>query len=261
MEGAEDTPEEQIEINAGGMSDMNPADREKAMDDAVTAAIRATGGAGEEPDAATIAAARARAQQMLGAEDAEGLQHMRNLTLSMGLPATRALFHHMITISRKRGAAKAAAIEKVAQFSPVREVGCMKVDFHNRVTNKPDSAYIRLDQCPRTHNLDTQLDKLRPLVPADKWSEVLKPMSMLIHIGRSTYGNATRQQLPLIRSLFDLPENDPCEKYLDLKVDKNNSTLYIDDSWPNRAGIYVSLEADIQAEKAAAEKAAAAAAK
>ena len=220
------------------------------MDNAVAAAIRATGGADAPPDAATIAAARARAQQMMGAEDAEGLQHMHNLTLSMGLPAVRALFHHMITHSRKRGAAKAAAMDKVAQFSPVQEVGCMKVDFHNQVTKKPDVAYIRLDQCPRRHDLGAQLDKLRPLVPENKWAEVLKPMSALILIVRSTYGHAARQQLPLIRGLFDLPENDPCDKYLDLKVDISNTTLYIDETWPNRAGIFVSLESDISRETA-----------
>ena len=242
----EETPAVQTEINVGAPG---------ALTDAVEAAIRTASTANQTPpDAATVAAARAHAQQILGGEDPEtaaGFRDMQNVTASMGLPATRATFHHMITASGKRGGDKLDATREVTEFSPVTEVGCMKIDFINIVTQKPDVAYILLDQCPKGHNLGAQISKLKPLVPEGKWPEVLKHMSMLIQIGRSVYGNTTRQHLPLIRKLFDLAADDKCEKYLDFRVDQANTTLYVDADWPNRVGIFVRLEAEVAAVAAA----------
>src|SRR5207253_10814463 len=96
---SDDTPPEQTEINLG----------RAAMSDAVGAAVRVIAeGGGPPPDADTLAAAQARARQMLGelsADDAGGLRDMQNLTLSIGLPATRAIFRQMVKASAPRGAA------------------------------------------------------------------------------------------------------------------------------------------------------------
>ena len=229
-------PPEQIEINLGSFDPLSGAV------DATTREFSA------KPDAATLADARARAQNLLRGtndEDAAGLRDLQNLTLSMGLPATRIIFRHMIAASGKRGAVKRDATREVRELSPLTEVGCMRVDFLNRMTQKPDIAYLLLDQCPKTHNLGAQLDKLKSLVADEKWPDVLKHFSMLVHIGRSVYGNVTRQRLPLIRRLFDLSPDDKCEKYLDLQIDRSNTTLFIDVDWPNRVGIFVRLGAEV----------------
>jgi len=219
------------------------------MSDAVDAAVRATSTPGAAPpDAETIAAARARAQQMLeemGGDEAAGLRDLQNLTLSMGLPSTRAVFRQMIKAADVRGKTKAAAMAEIVDFSPVTEVGCMKIDFFNQLSRKPDAAYLLLDQCPKTHDLGAQLEKLKSVVPAEKWAEVLKHLSMLIHIGRSVYGNIARQRLPLIRKIFGLGPDDKCDKYLDLQVDRANTTLYLDADWPHRIGIFVCLEGEV----------------
>lgn len=242
-----DSAAPQVEFNMG-----TPAGR--AMDDAIDAAVRSTSVPGQEvPSAETIAAARARATEMLrglSGEDEAGLKDLQNLTLSMGLPATRATFQYMIKAANLRGAAKTDALRAVAEFSPVTEVGCMKVDFFNQTTGAPDIAYLVFDKCQRLHNLGAQLDKLKAHVSDEKWPEVIRSLSMLIHIGRSVYGQTARKHLDLIRRIHGSAADDPCTKYLDLQVDRENTTLFLEPSWPGRIGIFVRLGADVQAELA-----------
>lgn len=234
-----DTPAEQMEFNLGEPS---------AMNDAVDAAIRATTSPGETPPSAeTISAARARAAQMLeemSQEDAEGLRDLQNLTLSMGLPATRALFRQMVVASGIRGADKEAAKREITEFSPVTEVGCMKVDFHDRTTNRGSVAYLLLDACPKAHDLGTQLDKLRSRCAEAKWPEVLRHLSMLIQIGRSVYAQVAKRHAALLGKLV----GDRRAEYSEVKVDRENTTLYLNSEWPNRVGIYVKLDEEVQAE-------------
>ena len=249
----DDAPAEQTEFNLGNST---------AMNEAVAAAVRATSVPGQAPPSAeTIAAARVRAQQMLNemkGGDADGIRDLKNLTLSMGLPSTRALFRQMITASGVRGQVKSDAQREVAEFSPVTEVGCMKVDFFNKTTGRADIAYLLLDQCPKTHNLGDQLDRLKVHVSDEKWPEVLRHLSMLVHIGRSVFGQTARQHLDLIRRLFGLAPDADCAKYIDVQIARENTTFFIDADWPNRVGLYVRLDAEVQAENAAAAAAAAA---
>jgi len=246
--------DEQTEFNMGS---GRPAGSDP-MDDAVAAAIRASGGAAPSPE--VQAAARARASQMLnelGDEGAEGIQDLQNLYLSIGLPTARNMFLGMIKAANLRGAAKQDAMTALTKFSPVSEVGCMKVDFFNSSTNSKDAAYLLLDKCTKTHNFDTQVSRIKPHIPEESWNVVIKHLSMLIHIGRSVYGQIARKNIALIRTIFSLPEDDPCEQYLDLQVDGDNTTLFLDADWPSRAGIFIKLEADVQADLEKAKKKAA----
>ena len=223
---------------------------EDAMDVATRAAIRSAGG--EAPSADVVADARARASELLTtmtSNDEAGLKDLQNLTLSMGLPSTRSMFKCMIENSNLRGVAKKDAIRAVADFSPVSESGCMKVDFFNQALGAPDIAYLVLHKCPRDHNLEAQLNKLKPHVLAEKWAEVTRSLSMLIYIGRSVYGQIARANLGLIRDIHGAAADDPCTDYLDLKVDVENTTLYLDASWPSRIGIYVRLGAEVEGNK------------
>ena len=238
----------QIEFNLGGgaVSAMNEA---AAMDEAVAAAVRSSTLPGQEaPSAETVMAARDKAQELLR-NNMEGLKDLQNLTLSMGLPSTRAIFRDMIRGAGLRGIAKDDAMKAVVDFSPVTEVGCLKVDFHNRKTGKGDVAYLLLDQCPRTHNVGKQLDKLKPLVAEAKWPEVLQQLGSLIFMGRSVYGQVARKHLDLIRKIKGLPADDPCTAFLDLQVDMATSTLFVNPDSPNRVGIYIRLESEVKTEK------------
>jgi len=226
---------ENIEVNMGGR-----------LDAAFEAAIQSSG-LEMPPDEATRAEAMEKARKLIAdaTVDAEGLQHLKNFHLSMGLPATRALFRQMVAASNIHGADKADVLKAIVDMSPVTEKGCMRIDFHNRVTNKADVAYLRLDACPKAHNLGRQLDRLKALVAEPKWPDVLKSLTYLTMLGRSIYSNIATQHIGLIRKIFRLGEDDKCEQYTSTQVDKSNTTLFLDESWPNRVGIYVSLEADI----------------
>ncbi len=223
-------------------------DAAAAMDEAVEAAVR-TGVPGEAPPTPEmIAAARAKAEEMVK-ENEEGLRDLQNLTLSMGLPAVRALYRHMVEASGLRGAAKKNALREIDDFSPVTEVGCMKVDFHDRVSNRGRVAYLLVDQCPKDHDLTAQIEKLRPLCADDKWPEVVKHLSMLVHITRSVYNQVSRAHEPLLAKLAPDHKAD----FLDLKVDMSNTTMFLDAYGPTRIGIFIKLDTDVEAEEAQAK--------
>lgn len=103
-ESSLDCADPQVEFNVGA------AARGDAMDDAVDAALASAMAPGlSPPSSEVIAAARARATDILRempSEDGEGLKDLQNLTLSMGLPATRATFQFMIKAANLRGEAK-----------------------------------------------------------------------------------------------------------------------------------------------------------
>jgi hypothetical protein len=243
-EASLDCADSQVEFNVG------PAARGGAMDDAVDAALARAAPDLSPPSSEMIAAARARATDMLRempSENGEGLKDLQNLTLSMGLPATRATFQFMIKAANLRGEAKKNALSAVADFSPLTEVGCMKVDFFNQTLGAPDVAYLILDKCPRLHNLGAQIDKLKAHVSDEKWPEVIRSLSMLVHIGRSVYGQTARKHLDLIRQIHGSAADDPCTKFLDLQIDRENTTLFLDPSWPSRIGIFIRLSTDVQA--------------
>lgn len=201
-------------------------------------------------DAAVTPEIEARAREFISrtgidASDREGLLHMQNLTLSMGLHTARSCFRAMLDANAVSGAMRAAAEREIAAFSPVTEVGCMRVDFFNMITAGPDAAYLVLETCPPNHDLSAQLHKLHRLVDGDKWIEVLKHLSMLVHLGRSVYNQIAQQNLPLLRRIYKRGADDDCADLLQLGVDSRNTTLFVDPRWPERVGIFVKLSSEV----------------
>jgi len=200
------------------------------------------------PNNVNTAELRARAMEIASSsskEDAQGMRDFHNLTLSMGLPMARAMFQMMVQHSSLSHTKKAAATKAIIKFSPITEVGCMKVDFYNQTTKSIDVAYLILDVCPKDHDIEAQLDKLHVHVSTEKWPEVLHHISMLFYIGRSTYAQLSRIHLNLIQDIQGLGSDDPCTKFLDLQVDMDNTTLYYDIELPKRVGIFVKLTDDL----------------
>jgi len=174
--------------------------------------------------------------------DKKGLVDLQNLSLSMGLPAARATFMAMIEAAQLRGKKKTKASNMVRAFSPVTEHGCMQVDFRDKDTGAPRVMYMVLDECPQKHNLDAELDKLKPHATEEKWGEILKHLSYLVYLGRMTYCEIAKANVSLIRKIFGLPDSHPCTEYLSYKIDPSNTTLYIDPGWPTRIGIFIREE-------------------
>lgn len=173
-------------------------------------------------------------------QDAAGLRDLQNLSLSMGLPATRSLFRHMLAASEAPAAVKLEAARAVADLSPVSEVGCMKVDYTDSMSGQPAVAYLLLGACDKNHDMARQINKLKPFIGEDKWAEILRHLSMLMYFGRNVYANSAKQLRETIASL----DIGPVEDFLEARVDVENSTLYLCAGWPRRVGIYISIDND-----------------
>lgn len=240
---------------SGGDESSAAASSFVAAADAISEAL-ATSSIGDS-DAVVTPEVEERAREFIArtgmdASDREGLIHMQNLTLSMGLHTARACFRAMLDANAVAGAARAAAEREITAFSPVTEVGCMRVDFFNMLTAGPDTAYLVLEQCPPNHDLSAQLHKLHRLVDGDKWLEVLKHLSMLVNLGRSVFNQIAQQNLPLLRRIYKRGSGDACADLLHLGVDSRNTTLFVDPRWPVRVGIFVKLASEVEAEESKA---------
>jgi len=214
------------------------------MDIATNAAMQSLG---HDIPTDVMALARNNATEILRnstSDDEKGLKDLQNLTLSMGLPITRIMFQYMLDDANIKGSTKKIILQDIDAISPITEIGCMKVDFFNKKTNQADVAYLVLDRCSNNHCLSTQLDKLKNVVADVKWPDVIRSISMLIHIGRSVYSQVSRKNINIIRQIYNKSIND-CAKYLDLQVDLDNTTLYLDESWLGRVGIYIKLNDEI----------------
>ena len=174
-------------------------------------------------------------------EDREGLRSLQNLTLSMGLPTARACFRAMLEANSASAAVRAWATREIAAFSPVTEVGCMQVDYFDKTAGRPATAHLVLDECPRDHDLGAQLARLRSRVNEEKWVEVIKHVSMLVHLGRSIYAQIAERSKPLIRRIYGRPADHDCAAEMQLGVDSRNTTLFVDPRWPTRVGIFVHI--------------------
>ena len=178
----------------------------------------------------------------------KGMTDYQNHIMSMGLPAVRSLFRHMLRAANLRGSAKQAVLAEIRDFSPVTEEGCMEVHFYDSVLKKMNLAYLTLRECPKDHNLDAQLNKIKGRCPADRWTEVLKHLSMLVNTGISVYNQIASAHAPLVQKLMGKDK-------VPIQVDMRNTTLLLDPEWRNRVGIYVDLQADVELELASSKKA------
>ncbi len=171
--------------------------------------------------------------------DKKGLMDLQNLSLSMGLPAARATFMAMVEAANLKGKKKTKICNMIRSLSPVTEIGCMQVDFCDKNTGAARVLYMVLEECPRDHDFGAELNKLQPHTTEEKWSEVLKHLSMLVYLGRKTYGDIAKNNVGVIREIFGLPDSDLCTEYLQYQVDPANTTLYVKPDWPVRIGIFI----------------------
>jgi hypothetical protein len=172
-------------------------------------------------------------------EDAEGLKNLQDLTTSIGLPAARESFEAMLDANRVNPKLRAEALREIKAFSPISEIGCMQVDFFNMITAAPGTAYLVLDKCPANHDLGAELKKLKSIVDAEKWVEVIKHLSMMVYLGRTVYSKIAEANRPLLRRIFGRDAQHDCADLMALGVDSRNTTLFVNPRWPVRVGIFV----------------------
>ena len=181
-------------------------------------------------------------------EDEAGARDLHNLTLSMGLHAVRQTFHFMVdafgennTGKKHNSSMRKKHAREISQIHKVTEIGCMNVEYNTSQGKK--KAYIRLDKCDIDHNLDTQLNKIRPFISDEKWPELIRHISVLVFFGRSTYSNMSRLHSDLIKKI--LCTDDNIDQYYEYKIDMTNTTLFVLPEYKYRIGIFIDLEEEL----------------
>lgn len=200
----------------------------------------------ERPSATEIKTARAKAEQLVADQDSRaGMKDLQNLTQAIGLPAARVLLRQLLDAGDTKSTLRSNLLSLIQAISPITEPGCMKVDFFNMETKVADTVYLELDECDKTHDLDSQLNKLKPHVGPDKWPTILHHLSVLVGIGRSVFAAVAHTNEQLMRELHThLPEIHRKTDLRHLTVDRLNTTLYLIDTLPKRVGIFIRRKGD-----------------
>ncbi len=232
----------EMDLNSGPPHE----DQMDQMDRTVREALRMAGNAA--PTQEQISELRTKAEALLSTSDlkneAEGIKDYENYVMSMGLPATRAMFRHMLSLSGLRGADKQAVVKEITEFSPVTEEGCFEVTFYDTIAKTGSTAYLRLAVCKSNHDLGAQLKKLETRCDPSKWKEVLAHLSTLVALGRQVYATIAKDHEKLLEKLVGSARKKSC---MFLSVDRTNTTLYVDPTWSKRIGIYVTMKDEIAA--------------
>lgn len=149
--------------------------------------------------------------------------------LAMGFPSARIMFHALANKYCREYLGP-----RIDEICHIQEVGCLNIDFFNKTENKKDNIFIFMKECNEKHDLDIQIDKLKPHIDEEKWKEVLKSLSAIILLTRSIYTSIYENNLDFIEELVG---KENVNKYNKLQVDNSNTTLYLPDV-DDRIGIF-----------------------
>jgi hypothetical protein len=177
-----------------------------------------------------------------------GFEEIRKHAATIGFPAVRETFTILMERGFPPGLERTEMMQKLSALFPITEIGSIEVGFFDKARGQPDKAHLVLQRCPRGHDLDAQLNKLRDRFDPDHaksmWPSVQKQLSMLVFIGRDVYRRTIEQAPDFVAQLCRV-----CGLSADLlaalQVDKENTTLFLDPEWPERVGIFVHLESEL----------------
>lgn len=217
-------------------------DLKKEYFDKATAAAQAA--TGRQYSAEELAAARARAQSMIGGGmDREGMNHMRNLSLATGMPAAKGTLEILVENGTAPEFRKKDLLARVKAATEPPEinnaVGCIEV----KVPETETTVYLVLDRCLKDHDFSAQLDKIFSLIPVEKQLEIKQYLSMLLALGRSVFNTVVGRNSSLVKEILShLPHGVANQVQGGLQVDSANTTLYLEESWTERVGLFVKSE-------------------
>ena len=167
----------------------------------------------------------------------------------MGIPSCKIMLNVLI---EKSGIVSPVLLNKIEELIITsKSAGGMNISYFNADTGKDSFAYLIMNKCNKDHNTNEQLNKIYHYIPIDKWSEILKHVSMLIFLCTSIYKTTAETFKSEIIDL-NLENNLNLEngfniknsQLFELKVDTVNNTLYLVEDWTERIGLYVLLEED-----------------
>ena len=198
-----------------------------------------------------------RARNMINSmtpEEVAGLRATGAMRSALGWRAAKAALRSMIPAS---GPLRGLATARWRRIPAAPGSGCIRVDYVDAASGAPSTSYLALGECPAAHDFGAQLAKLRPRVAPGKWDEVLKSISYLVFIGRRVYNHLAEDNRDFIQMTLGAEAGAPGSPYLNYKVDMANTTLYLNEAWPTRVGVFIyhanekPADADADADEAA----------
>jgi hypothetical protein len=125
--------------------------------------------------------------------------------------------------------------EKLAELLPENE-GCINVEVGGGV------AHVTLELCSIPHDTDAALRPLKEKLPSEAYGDFLKKLSMMFYFTQQMYRRIIREDYVLASFLtapLDAEDRSACVG--GPFVDKDTSTLYVQEAWPQRLGITVRM--------------------
>jgi len=162
-------------------------------------------------------------------DDKQGLRDIHNLTISMCIHSIVNFLKEYVQRSNVKD--KELFLQRLDLKLKEYEVGCMEVKFHNGIG--ADIAYLYLDLSEINHNLTYELEKIKKYILPEKWKDILKSLSTMIFILRTVYKQVYNEFIDIIHSVC------PSIDFSDLNVDIANTTLYVEELFPVRIGIFI----------------------
>ena len=214
---------------------------------AAQAAVELQAGASAEIDKSTIEQGEAQAKEIISKggdqEMFSGMEDMRKLSLSLGLPVPFTLFAALIDRTTAPANKKKKWKKAVRGAMPASDDGCLEVDFLDKAGAKRKARCL-LAPCGPDHDLSSEIDQITNLAAsAGAGKALLEHLSMLVHLGRAAYGQVATLMIPLLEKVADaLPEEAGLFDVWDLRVDGSNTTLYCPNVEDRRVGIRILLD-------------------
>lgn len=196
-----------------------------------------------------VATARARAMTMLGDMDSKGMKSMRNLSLAIGMPAAKAILELLVEHGTASESCKADLMSRVKTTTEPPAindaVGCIEVKIPDEggKAGACTSVYLVLGRCPKNHDLGAQLGHVFSLIPEEKQPVIKQHLSMLVIMGRTVFSNIVEANAALLTEIQAHLSHETAERIsAGLQIDPANTTLYVEESWDERVGLFVKFE-------------------
>jgi hypothetical protein len=182
-----------------------------------------------------------KSMEELSPEDIQNYIQYQKTLLSMGFPSCRimmgALLKHAPSDHLET---REHFLEIIDKTTSVEKVGGMNIEYTDIESGQKTYCYILMNKCNKDHDLVRQLDKIQNHFDEEKWKEILKNISMLLYLCKNMYKLTLKTCNDSIFQLgLDINEVD------ELKIDESNMTLFIDEDWDERVGIYIMRECEL----------------
>jgi hypothetical protein len=182
-----------------------------------------------------------KSMEELSPEDIKNYIQYQKTLLSMGFPSCRimmgALLKHAPSDHLET---REHFLEIIDKTTSVEKVGGMNIEYTDIESGQKTYCYILMNKCNKDHDLVRQLDKIQNYFDEEKWKEILKNISMLLYLCKNMYKLTLKTCNDSIFQLgLDINEVD------ELKIDESNMTLFIDEDWDERVGIYIMRECEL----------------